>query len=100
MIMAFMVVMVLGVVLVGAAVAGDKIFVKGKITDYDLDERTLTINADSGEEMEFVIENDVALFKLDDRLYEDDEVKVNYVVEGDKKVIKGSSDLKGTKPGC
>jgi len=87
-------------VFAGVSMAEDKIFVKGKILEYDLDEQTVTIKADSGEEMTFVIENDVALFKLDDRLFEGDEVKINYVVENGKKVIKDGSDLKGTKAGC
>ena len=84
----------------GVSMAAEKILVKGKILEYDLDEQTVTIKADSGEEMTFVIENDVALFKLDDRLFEDDEVKIKYVEESGKKVIKEGSDMKGTKPGC
>ena len=83
----------------GAAVAEDKIRVKGLIVTFDLDERTVTVDVD-GEEMTFYVENDVALFKLDDRLWEEDEVKIRYIVEGDRKVIKEANDMKGTKPGC
>lgn len=91
----------LGVTLIaGIAMAEEKVLVKGKIVSYDLDARTLTIKADSGEQMTFEVENDVALGKLDDRLFVDDEVKVKYVNEDGKLVIKDSSDLKGTKPGC
>ena len=86
-------------VLSGVAMAEDKVRVKGLIVTFDLDERTVTVDVD-GEEMTFYIENDVALFKLDDRLWEEDEVKIRYVVEGDKKVIKEANDMKGTKPGC
>ena len=86
-------------VLSGSAMAGDKIRVKGTIVTFDLDERTVTVDVD-GQEMTFYIENDVALFKLDDRLWEDDEVKIRYVVEGGKNVVKEANDLKGTKPGC
>ena len=91
----------LGITLVaGIAMAEEKVFVKGKIVSYDLDARTLTIKADSGEQMTFEVENDIALGKLDDRLFVDDEVKVKYVNQDGKLVIKDSSDLKGTKPGC
>ena len=86
-------------VLSGAAMAEDKIRVKGIIVTFDLDERTVTVDVD-GEEMTFFVENDVALFKLDDRLWEEDEVKIRYVLEGDRMVIKEANDLKGTKPGC
>lgn len=91
----------LGVTLVaGIALAEDKTLVKGRIVSYDLDARTLTIKADSGEQMSFIVENEIALGKLDDRLFVEDEVKVKYVKEDGKLVIKDSSDLKGTKPGC
>ena len=83
----------------GMALAQDKIFVKGIIVEYDLDERTVTVDVDS-EEMTFVIESDVALLKLDDRLFEGDEVKVKYVVEDGKMIIKEATDMRGTKPGC
>ena len=83
----------------GVAMAEDKTRVKGLIVTFDLDERTVTVDVD-GKEMTFYVENDVALFKLDDRLWEDDEVKIRYVVEGDRMVIKEANDLKGTKPGC
>jgi hypothetical protein len=86
-------------VFTGIALAEDKIKVKGLIVTFDLDERTVTVDVD-GEEMTFYIENDIALFKLDDRLWEEDEVKIRYVVEGEKKVIKEANDMKGTKPGC
>lgn len=86
-------------VFLGAAQAEDKVRVTGIIVSFDLDERTVTVDVD-GEEMTFFVENDVALFKLDDRLWEDDEVKIRYVQEGDRMVIKEANDLKGTKPGC
>lgn len=91
----------LGVALfAGAAVAEEKTAVKGKIVSYDLDARTVTVKADSGEELVFYVENEVCLGKLDDRLFADDEVKIKYVKEGDRLVIKEADDLKGTKPGC
>ena len=83
----------------GAALAEDKIKVKGIIVSFDLDERTVTVDID-GEEMTFYVENDVALFKLDDRLWEEDEVKIKYLVEDGKNVVKEANDMKGTKPGC
>jgi len=86
-------------VMSGTVMAEDKIKVKGIIATFDLDERTVTVDVD-GKEMTFYIENDVALFKLDDRLWEGDEVKIKYVVEGDRNVIKEANDLRGTKPGC
>jgi maltose-binding protein MalE len=86
-------------VLSGVAMAEDKIKVKGIIVTFDLDERTVTVDVD-GQEMTFYVENDIALFKLDDRLWEEDEVKIKYVVEGDKMVIKEANDMKGSKPGC
>ena len=86
-------------VLSGVAMAEDKVKVKGIIVSFDIDDRTVTVDVD-GEEMTFFVENDVALFKLDDRLWEDDEVKIKYVFEGDRKVIKEANDMKGTKPGC
>jgi len=84
----------------GVSMAAGKTLVKGRIVEYDLDAQTVTIKADDGKQMTFVIEDDVALFKLDDRLYEADEVKIKYVVEDGKNVIKEGGDLKGTKPGC
>jgi len=42
----------------------------------------------------------LALNKLDDRLFVDDEVKIKYVKVGDRLVIKDANDCKGTKPGC
>jgi len=82
------------------SMAAEKTLVKGTIVEYDLDEQTVTIKTDDGKRMTFVIEDDVALFKLDDRLYEEDEVKIKYLVEDGKNVIKEGGDLKGTKPGC
>lgn len=83
----------------GAVMADDKTLVKGIIVDYDLDERTVTVDV-GGTEMTFTVENDAALFKLDDRLFMDDEVKIKYVNVDGRLVVKESSDLKGTKPGC
>jgi hypothetical protein len=99
MITIILVAMLVLTVFTGIALAEDKIKVKGLIVTFDLDERTVTVDVD-GEEMTFYIENDIALFKLDDRLWEEDEVKIRYVVEGEKKVIKEANDMKGTKPGC
>jgi hypothetical protein len=99
MITIILVAMLVLTVFTGIALAEDKIKVKGIIVTFDLDERTVTVDVD-GEEMTFYIENDIALFKLDDRLWEEDEVKIRYVVEGEKKVIKEANDMKGTKPGC
>lgn len=87
------------VILAGPAAAEDKIYVKGIIVTFDLDARTVTVDVD-GKEMTFYVENDVALFKLDDRLWEEDEVKIRYIVEDGRNVIKEANDLKGTKPGC
>lgn len=84
----------------GLVMAEEKIKVQGKIKDYDLDKKTVVVITDSGKEMTFVIENESALKKLDDRLFRDDEVKIRYIVIDGKNVIQGSNDLKGTKPGC
>ncbi|MDA8241128.1 MAG: hypothetical protein M0Z67_12260 [Nitrospiraceae bacterium] len=84
----------------GVAFAEEKISVKGKIKDYDIDNKTVVVTMDDGKDMTFIIENEKALQKLDDRLFKGDEVKIKYVVEGGKNVIKLNSDFKGTKPGC
>ncbi|MFZ5995884.1 MAG: hypothetical protein ACOYW7_00110 [Nitrospirota bacterium] len=84
----------------GVALAADKVTVLGKIKDYDLSKKTVTVTTKEGKDMTFVIENDTALKKLDDRLLKGDEVKIKYVDEGSKMVIKGSNDMKGTKAGC
>ncbi|HEY3346337.1 MAG TPA: hypothetical protein VGK71_01815 [Nitrospirota bacterium] len=84
----------------GAAFADEKIKVKGKIKDYDIDKKVLVVAADDGKDMTFVIEDEKALKKLDDRLFKDDEVRIKYVVKDGKNVIEGTNDLKGTKPGC
>jgi len=86
-------------IVAGTVLAQDKVKVMGIIVSFDLDARTVTVKVE-GEEMTFFVENEVALNKLDDRLWEGDEVKIKYVVEGDKKVIKEANDLRGTKPGC
>ena len=84
----------------GMVFADDKIAVKGKIKSFDIDDRTLTVTIDGGEVMQFVVKDDMALGKLGDRLFEGDEVKIKYVIEQGKKVIKESGDLRGTKAGC
>ncbi|MDA8431746.1 MAG: hypothetical protein M0Z60_02140 [Nitrospiraceae bacterium] len=84
----------------GVVLAEDKISVKGKIKDYDIDNKTVVVTLDDGKEMTFVIENDNALKKLDDRLFKGDEVKIRYIVEDGKNKVKLNSDFKGTKPGC
>ena len=88
------------VLLAGLSLAEEKLSVKGKIKDYDLDAKTLVIRTDDGKEMAFVIKNEKALIKLDDRLFKDDEVKIRYTIQDGKNVIDGANDLKGTKPGC
>ena len=84
----------------GVVLAEEKTSVKGKIKDYDIDNKTVVVTCDDGKEMTFVIENDKALQKLDDRLFKGDEVKVRYIVEDGKNKVKLNSDFKGTKPGC
>lgn len=86
--------------LAGFSLAEEKLSIKGKIKDYDLEAKTLVIRTDDGKEMTFVIKNEKALIKLDDRLFKDDEVKIRYSVRDGKNVIDGANDLKGTKPGC
>ena len=86
--------------LTGFSLAEEKLSIKGRIKDYDLDAKTLVIKTDDGKEMTFVIKNEKALTKLDDRLFKDDEVKIRYSVRDGKNVIEGANDLKGTKPGC
>ncbi|MDA8077348.1 MAG: DUF1344 domain-containing protein, partial [Nitrospiraceae bacterium] len=81
-------------------IAEDKMNVKGKIKEYDLEKKTLVVTADDGKEMTFVMQNEKALKKLDDRLFTGDEVKIRYTVKDGKNVIEGVNDLKGTKPGC
>ncbi len=88
------------VLFAGVALADEKINVKGKITGYDLEAKTVTVAADDGKEMTFNIESRKALEKLDDRLFKGDEVKVRYTEKDGKKIIKDTNDLKGTKPGC
>lgn len=84
----------------GLVMAEEKIKVQGKIKDYDLGKKTVVIITNDGKEMTFVVENESALQKLDDRLFKDDEVKIKHLIQDGKNVIKGSNDLKGTKPGC
>lgn len=84
----------------GLVMAEEKIKVQGTIKDYDIGKKVVLINTADGKEMSFVVENESALKKLDDRLFRDDEVKIKYVIMDGKNVIKGSNDLKGTKPGC
>jgi len=86
--------------LAGFSIAEEKLNVKGKIKDYDLEAKTLVIKTDDGKEMTFIIRNEKALIKLDDRLFKDDEVKIKYTVQDGKNIIDGANDLKGTKPGC
>ncbi len=84
----------------GVALAEEKLSVKGKIKSYDIDTKTVVITTDDGKEMTFVIENDKALKKLDDRLFKDDEVKIRYIIKDGKNIINQNNDLRGTKPGC
>ncbi len=86
--------------LAGVVIAEDKMNIKGKIKEYDLEKKTLVVTADDGKDMTFVVENEKALKKLDDRLFVGDEVKIRYTVKDGKNVINGLNDLKGTKPGC
>lgn len=84
----------------GFSLAEEKLSAKGKIKDYDLEAKTLVIKTDDGKEVTFIIKNEKALIKLDDRLFRDDEVKIRHSVKDGKNVIEGTNDLKGTKPGC
>ncbi|MEW5744285.1 MAG: hypothetical protein AB1805_02415 [Nitrospirota bacterium] len=84
----------------GVVLAAEKVTVKGKVKDYDLAGKTVTITTDDGKDMTFAVENESAMKKLDDRILKGDEVKVKYVSEGGRNVIKGSNDLRGTKAGC
>ena len=84
----------------GFAIAEEKINVKGKIKEYDLDAKTVVIKADDGKEMTFIIEDAKALKKLDDRLFPGDEVKIKYIIKDNKNIIKENNDLRGTKAGC
>lgn len=82
-----------------AEAEGGVIQVKGIIVDYDLKASTVTVKID-GKDMVFHVENKKAMGKLETRLFPDDEVKINYIVKDGKNIIKGKSDLMGTKPGC
>ncbi len=84
----------------GIAIAEEKISAKGKIKDYDIDNKTVVVTMDDGKDMTFIIENEKALQKLDDMLFKGDEVKIKYVIEDGKNKVKLNSDFKGTKPGC
>lgn len=84
----------------GLAAAADKISVKGKIKEYNLEAKTVTVVTDDSKEMTFVIKSDKALQKLDDRLFKDDEVKIRYIIKDGQNLIQDTNDLKGTKPGC
>jgi Cu/Ag efflux protein CusF len=84
----------------GFAMAEDKIDVKGKIKDYDLDAKTVVVIADDGKEMTFTIEDEKCLKKLDDRLFPGDEVRIKYIIKDGKNLIKEKNDLRGTKAGC
>lgn len=84
----------------GFAMAEDKMDFKGKIKDYDLDAKTVTVVSDDGKVMTFTIEDEKALKKLDDRLFPDDEVRIKYIIKDGKNIIKEKNDLRGTKAGC
>ncbi|MBI5640984.1 MAG: hypothetical protein HZA17_11210 [Nitrospirae bacterium] len=84
----------------GLALAEEKMNIKGKIKDYDVDAKTVVIIADDGKEMIFTIANEKALQKLDDRLFKGDEVKIRYIIKDGKNIIKENNDFRGTKPGC
>jgi hypothetical protein len=88
------------VLFAGIVLADEKINVKGKITGYDLDAKTVTVATDDGKEMTFNIESKKALEKLDDKLFKGDEVKIRYTEKDGKKLIRDATDFKGTKPGC
>ncbi|MBF0557868.1 MAG: hypothetical protein HQL08_03705 [Nitrospirae bacterium] len=84
----------------GITAAEDKILIKGNIKNFNIKERTVTVTTAEGKDMTFVIENDSALKKLGDSLEKGDEVKIKYIIHENKNIIKGGSDLKGTKAGC
>jgi len=84
----------------GFAMAEEKMDFKGKIKNYDLDAKTLTVVSGDGKEMTFTVENEKALKKLDDRLFPDDEVRIKYIIKDGKNIIKENNDLRGTKAGC
>ncbi|CAK0747660.1 conserved hypothetical protein [Gammaproteobacteria bacterium] len=81
------------------AIAEDKITVKGKITAYDLEEKTLSVEVEK-KEILFVVQDSKALGMLDDQLVVGDEVRVRYLVQDGKNVINSGPDLKSTRPGC
>jgi len=86
--------------LAGFAMAEEKMDFKGKIKNYDLDAKTVTVVSGDGKEMTFTVENEKALKKLDDRLFPDDEVRIKYIIKDGRNIIKENNDLRGTKAGC
>lgn len=83
----------------GVVMAEDMVKAKGTIKDYDISNKTVVVTIE-GKDMTFVVENETALKKLDDRIEKGDEVKIKYASKDGKNIIKGSNDLKGTKAGC
>lgn len=84
----------------GFAIAVEKMDFKGKIKEYDLDAKTVIVVSGDGKEMTFTVENEKALNKLDDRLFPDDEVRIKYIIQDNKNIIKENNDIRGTKAGC
>ncbi|CAK0775596.1 DUF1344 domain-containing protein [Gammaproteobacteria bacterium] len=84
----------------GTALADDKVLVKGKISEYDVEKKSLVIAIDGGKNMTFLVQDSKALGMLDDQLFAGDEVKVRYVAKDGKNVIDDSSGLKSARPGC
>jgi len=84
----------------GMALAEDKILVKGKISEYDVEKKTLVVAIDGGKNMTFSIQDSKVLGMLDDQLFLGDQVKVRYIAKDGKNVINDPGDLKSARPGC
>ncbi len=85
---------------IGVAVADDKILVKGKITEYSADKKTLVVAVDGGKSITFVVQDSKAMGLLDDQLFVGDEVKIHYLAKDGKNLINDAGDLKSARPGC
>ena len=82
------------------AMAEDKVLVKGKITEYNVAQKTLVVAIDGGQNMTFLVQDSKSLGLLDDQLFVGDAVKVHYLVKDGKNLITDPGDLKSARPGC
>lgn len=71
----------------GVTYATEKISIKGKVKSISIEKKTVIVTTDEGKDIEITIEDEETINKLKDgRIDVGDDVKVKYIIKGDKNI--------------